>query len=46
MAVMLAAKRSAGVTQKMHLRILLHAGNEAHKRGDPPMALNLDITIS
>ena len=30
-AAMLAAERSAGVTQEGDLHILLHAGNQAHK---------------
>ena len=35
-AAMLAARRSAGVTPKVNLRIPLHTGNEAGKQGDPP----------
>ena len=33
---MLAAKRSAGVAAEVNLRNLLHAGDEAHKQGNPP----------
>ena len=35
-AAMPATKRSAGITPEVNLRILLHAGNEAHKRRDLP----------
>ena len=33
---MLAAKRSAGVTPEVNLRIPLHAGDGAYMHGDPP----------
>ena len=36
LAAMLAANRSAGVAPEVNLRILLCAGNKAHKKGDPP----------
>ena len=35
-AVMLAAKRSAGVAPEVNLRIPLYVGNKAHRQGDPP----------
>ena len=34
--VMLATRRSTGVTPEVNLRILLHIGNKAYKKGDPP----------
>ena len=43
-AAMLATKRSAGIAPKVNLRILLHAGNEACKQGDPPWLWNLGQT--
>ena len=36
---MLAAKRSAGITPEVNLRIVLHTGDEAYKPGDPTLAL-------
>ena len=35
-AAMLAAKRSAGVTPEVNLRILLCVGNKVCKQRDPP----------
>ena len=35
-SAMLAAKRSAGVAAEVSLKNLLHAGDEAHKQGNPP----------
>ena len=45
---MLATKRSAGVTLELNLGNLLHAGNEACKRGGSNLALNPreDVTRS
>ena len=45
---MLAAKRSAGVTPEVNLRIVLHTGDEAYKPGDPSLALKrrIDVTRS
>ena len=40
LAAMLATKRSAGITPEVCLMILLHAGNKAHKLGDPPPLWN------
>ena len=38
LAAILATKRSAGITPEVKLMILLHAGDKAHKLGDPPRA--------
>ena len=40
LAAMLATKRSAGITPEVNLMILLHAGDKAHKLGDPPWLWN------
>ena len=36
LAPILVAKRSAGIAPELNLAILVHAGDEACKQGDPP----------
>ena len=42
----ISVKRSAGVAPEVNLRDLLHTGDQACKRGDPPLALNPRVAIT
>ena len=42
----ISVKRSAGVAPEVNLRDLLNTGDQACKRGDPPLALNPRVAIT